>query len=245
MKKIIGISVLAAGLLLAGCDNSKGTNSDVEQSKVNKETTEQSEATANLEDEYGPAENFLTPEEEKEGFEYVEGLGGIKPYGFGYNDQVGIDGSDAPLKPLIMGPASLTIKNMRIVDIIPEDDAADMLESENNERVRSIVVDMEAENLTDGDISFYPDQMTLTTDSGEQVDADIMLSDDVGGDFLGKVKKEGSVRFLLKDNEKDIKKVTLVIDPPSSTESYEDLGNQIRLDFEILDPEAAEKRDGK
>jgi hypothetical protein len=36
-----------------------------------------------------------------------------------------------------------------------------------------------------------------------------------------------------------------VIDPPSSTESYEDLGNQIRLDFEILETKEALKRDGK
>lgn len=244
MKNFVGATLMTAGLLLTivGCDDSKGTNNKEVSSEA---AAIEQEETANIEDQYGPAENFLTPDEEKEGFEYVEGLGGVKPYGFGYNEQVGIDGTDAPLKPVVIGPAKLTIKNVRVVDIIPSDDSADMLEAETGGRVRSIVLDVESENTSDADISFYPDQMTITTDSGEQIDADIMLSDDVGGDFIGKVKKEGSIRFLTKNPEQDIKNITLVIDPPSSPETYENIGEQVRLDFEILDVDSSLKRDGK
>jgi hypothetical protein len=245
MKKFVGATLMTAGLLLTvvGCNDSKGTNNSKEVSS--EAAAIEQEETANIEDQYGPAENFLTPDEEKEGFEYVEGLGGVKPYGFGYNEQVGIDGTDAPLKPVVIGPAKLTIKNVRVVDIIPSDDSADMLEAETGGRVRSIVLDVESENTSDADISFYPDQMTITTDSGEQIEADIMLSDDVGGDFIGKVKKEGSIRFLTKNPEQDIKNITLVIDPPSSPETYENIGEQVRLDFEILDVDSSLKRDGK
>lgn len=43
----------------------------------------------------------------------------------------------------------------------------------------------------------YPDQATLITSTGEQVEADIFLSDNVGGDIYEGVIKEGNVIFYL------------------------------------------------
>ena len=58
----------------------------------------------------------------------------------------------------------------------------------NNQDVVTVVtINMTASNSTDQTISFYPDQATLVTDTGQQVDADLWFSGNVGGDFLGKV----------------------------------------------------------
>ena len=47
----------------------------------------------------------------------------------------------------------------------------------------------------------YPDQATLVTSTGEQVEADLFLSDDLGGEIHEGVIKEGNVVFYLERGE--------------------------------------------
>lgn len=67
--------------------------------------------------------------------------------------------------------------------------------------VTVVTAEMTAENTVDENISFYPDQATLVTNTGKQVDADMLLSDSIGGDFLGAVKKEGNVIWVMPHDE--------------------------------------------
>ena len=252
MKKVLGITLLSCGLLLAGCsqDTAKETSSKQTQEetkndavKTNDEATGTSkqEEIAMNEDAEGTADG-ITAKERKEGWYFKDGFGVVKDYGFGYNDEAGIDGTEDPVKPIAFGSVNLYIQNMTVADIRPNEDMKAMFD--DKEQVRAVVVTMKAENTSEQDVSFYPNQSMLVTDTGEQIDADLMMSGDVGGDFLGKVKKEGQVWFLLKDNTQEIKNIKLIFDPPYVTDSMNDLGVQKRLDFEILNPKDAKKRDG-
>src|SRR5699024_5018081 len=53
------------------------------------------------------------------------------------------------------------------------------------------------ENTSDDKFDTYPDQAELVTSTGEQIDADMVLSDDIGGTIDKGVIKEGDVFFYL------------------------------------------------
>ena len=247
MKKAVGVTLLACGLLLAGCGNEttkettkqEDTKNEVVKKKEEATGTAEQEATANNEDAEGTADG-LTAEERKEGFEYEPSLGAAKYYGFGYNDEVGIDGTDGELKPVKMGPMNMTIKNVSVLDIIPNDETRETFGGKN--RVRAVSVSVKVENTSDEDVTFYPGQAIAVTDTGEQVEASDELTGDVGGDFLGKVKREGDIVFLLKDEKADIKNVKFIFDGPADKDMYEISGEK-RLTFDILSPEEAKKKD--
>lgn len=59
-----------------------------------------------------------------------------------------------------------------------------------------MIVDVTAENTSDDTINFHPNQATITTNTGEQIQAEIFISDDVGGEFIGKVKKKAISSLL-------------------------------------------------
>lgn len=221
----------------------EGTENSAVKKKEEDTGTPEQEETANNEDAYEPAENFLTEAEKKEGFKYRDDFGGTRDYGFGYNDEVGIDGTDNPLKPVKFGPVNMTIENVTVADIIPNSDVASFFD--NRDRVRAVIMTVKIENTSEQDVSFFPDSSVMTTDTGEQVDADSWMSNETGGDMLGKVKKEGQIWYVLKNEKADIKKVKFVIDPPYLTDSMDDLGQQKRLEFDILDPKAAKKKDNQ
>lgn len=99
------------------------------------------------------------------------------------------------------------------------------------EEVTVVAMNVIVENTVDETISFHPNQATLVTNTGEQVTADLWFSDDVGGEFLGKVKKEGNVLFFVKAMPEDLADVKVVIDGPSDA-NYESIGES-RYEYTI------------
>ncbi|MBM7600492.1 hypothetical protein JOC34_002883 [Virgibacillus halotolerans] len=65
----------------------------------------------------------------------------------------------------------------------------------------AIGVKFTIENTSDHKFTTYPDQATLVTSTGEQVEADMLISDDLGGDIHEGVIKEGDVLFYLERGE--------------------------------------------
>ncbi|MCT4792426.1 MULTISPECIES: DUF4352 domain-containing protein [Exiguobacterium] len=88
----------------------------------------------------------------------------------------------------------------------------------DQDEVTTIVINMTLENTSDDTISVYPEQATLTTNTGEQIEADLFLSDQIGGEFIGKVKKSGNVLFLAKSQPKDITSIKYILDGPHDQE---------------------------
>ena len=78
-------------------------------------------------------------------------------------------------------------------------DKAPMVDDNGKEVTSSAVgVKMKIENTTADKIyTTYPDQATLVTSTGEQVEADMWLSDNLGGEIHEGVIKEGNIIFYL------------------------------------------------
>ncbi|MCP1460300.1 hypothetical protein V7728_05040 [Bacillus sp. JHAA] len=174
----------------------------------------------------------------------IEGLGHVKTIGIGYSDEVGIDGKDTPLKPVKMGDMKLYIESVRVLEITPTEDAKSLYFNDQD-KVRSVVMELKAENTSSKDITFHPNQSVIVTNTGEQVETDMGLMGEVGGDFLGKVKKEDQTWWVLKDNSKDIKNIKMIIPAPTDSKTFDELGTEKRIDFNILSFEDAKKKDEK
>lgn len=124
------------------------------------------------------------------------------------------------------GPMKLSVTAIQLANLEVAEDYKEMFD--NKDKVTVITVEMKAENTTDETISFYPDQATLTTDTGDQQDADMLLSDSVGGDFFGKVNKEGNVIFIVKSPAEEIGEINLIISG-SHDEEFENQGEDVKL----------------
>lgn len=236
MKKIGTLLILVFLLIVAGCGNNE-KNVEKEKSAsttVSKDTTEENDKSA---------ENKKETEEEvynKTGVYKDDYLGKIQTIGVGYNNDVGIDGKDTPSKPLEFGAMKLYITHLEISKIYTTDESK--ADFDNKDTAYALIVDMKAENTSNDDISFYPNQSIITTDVGEQIEDIPLYSGDVGGDFLGKVSKEGRVLWILNKDPEKIKKIKLIISAPTD-KNLDDIGKEIRTEFNILSWDESVKKD--
>ncbi|RRK10245.1 DUF805 domain-containing protein [Lactiplantibacillus garii] len=74
------------------------------------------------------------------------------------------------------------------------------------------------------DISTFPDQGTLNTSNGQQVEADLSSSDSLGGDLNTGATKDGNIYFFLPklDKVSDLTSLRLKWDAHYDTNNYED-----------------------
>ncbi|OGX79815.1 hypothetical protein A6395_04220 [Exiguobacterium sp. SH31] len=96
---------------------------------------------------------------------------------------------------------------------------------DGKDEVTVVVFNVIAENTVEDTISFHPNQSTLVTNTGEQIDANLWFSDDVGGDFLGEVKKEGNVFFFAESMPEELAELRLIVGGPTNTD-YEKLAEE-------------------
>lgn len=88
------------------------------------------------------------------------------------------------------------------------------------------------ENTSEDTWSIYPDQSTLVTDTGKQVNAEIFLADEVGGEFLGQVTKNGAVPFIIEEDAEAIGSFKIVISAPHD-ENLESDAEDIEFEVEL------------
>lgn len=100
----------------------------------------------------------------------------------------------------------------------------------NKDEVTLVIVDVTAENTSEDTINFHPNQATITTNTGEQIQAEIFLSDDVGGEFIGKVKKEGNIFFTAKSLPKEITSIKYIVDGPSDS-NFQNLAERYTVEI--------------
>ena len=87
----------------------------------------------------------------------------------------------------------------KIEKVVTTDEGPDI---ETNEQDADVVgVKFTIENTSDHKFDTYPDQAELVTSTGEQIDADMVLSDSIGGTIDKGVIKEGDVFFYLERGE--------------------------------------------
>lgn len=128
------------------------------------------------------------------------------------------------------GPFNITIERVQAIDIMTNDEMKSMFDGKDE--ITSIAMSVKVENTSDDELNFYPDQAEIATDTKEQIEAEILLSDRVGGEFKGQIIKEGTIIFVANSKAEDINKLTLFIDGPSN-QDFDRVGEDLKIDIDL------------
>lgn len=111
------------------------------------------------------------------------------------------------------------------------DEAATLLGVEKGKEITVVALDTSCENTSDGTVYFYIGQSTITTNTKEQVDADMILSDYIDGEFLGNVIHSGNIVYLLQNSAADqVESITVHVDAPTD-DSFSPIGDEVTIDI--------------
>lgn len=227
MKRLL-VTLTASAFILGACgNNEEATEVEPEETEEVTEVDESEETDADEtvsedaeeseEEEEESAE--LEPEETSEGETEETELGSLTTY-----SQV-LDINET----LENGPFTITLLNANLAELEVSEEYADFFDQE----ISTVVgLEVKVENATGDTNSIYPDQGTIVTNTGNQVEADLFFSDDVGGDFLGEVTKSGTVFFFFDGDTESIENVRFVIGSGHG-EDWENFGEDIEfaIDF--------------
>jgi hypothetical protein len=90
--------------------------------------------------------------------------------------------------------------------------------------INAMILDVAAENTSTDTVSWHPNQGVVVLNTKEQADSSLWNSDDVGGEFIGKVIKSGKIVFEVKSDLLMISSVTYKVSGPSNSKAYTHLG---------------------
>jgi hypothetical protein len=227
LKNAIGL-LIALTLVFAGC------SSDLPVDSSNKKTEEKAaEKREAIKAENETKQNESQEEETKDNGETTSSKEATK-----VGDVVETEGGKFTLVSLSeveqnikSGPMNVTIPSVKVVHTVAEGQLKDMV---GKDEFAYVSVNMVVENSSEDTISYYPDQAKLVTNTGEQIDMpEMFLSDDLGGDFYGKVVKDGSIMFILeKSKAEDIKWIRLIIGG-ASDKDFNKVGEEADLKIEF------------
>lgn len=125
------------------------------------------------------------------------------------------------------GPLKLFLKSISVMEFEPTKQAKELF----GEDIKStIFVEMKTSNTEKETNSFYPDQGVLVVNEKEQINADLASSEELGGEFIGTVEKEGVVVFYSKTPANEIKSFKLKVDA-AHDENLNTLGEDILIDY--------------
>ncbi|WP_312507520.1 hypothetical protein [Lysinibacillus sp.] len=127
------------------------------------------------------------------------------------------------------GPVNATLDKIQLATMEPSESYKESFGGQD--KVTIVTIEASAENTVDDTTNYYLNQAKLVTDTGQQVDSDIWFSDDIGGEFLGKVKKNGNIIWILKHDEA-VKKVTLHISGASNA-NFDRLGEDLKVEIPL------------
>ncbi|PYZ96602.1 hypothetical protein CR205_12900 [Alteribacter lacisalsi] len=234
MKKSVLTAALSTTLVIAACGDAEdtgvtteGNGADVledgqetddteEESPEDQDDSETSEpdhdeedADDLIEDEWG-TEVGETIENEGGSFTLVNRLDGIEPMESG---------------PIVM--------NVEQINVISAQYEGELAESMATNEADYIQVDMAVENTADADHIFNAAQGTLVTNTGEQLEADLWMSDPIPGDIMSGATLSGSAFYVLESSAaEDIEWVRIQWSAPQD-EDWEDVGEEIDEQFEL------------
>ena len=132
------------------------------------------------------------------------------------------------------GPIKYNVKAIQVSKLTATtDDMAQALGIEKGKEAGLVAMDVEVENTSDDTINFYFDQGKLTTNTKEQVESDIILSDHIDGEYLGKVTHKGTLMFILKNGKADkVNDLKLFVDAPSDKD-FNTVGDEVKIELKF------------
>lgn len=101
------------------------------------------------------------------------------------------------------------------------------------DQLKYIQVDLQVENTSDDNITFYASQAIMTTSTGEQLEPDMLMSDHIDGEYFGEVNKSGTSIYILENSvAEDVDSIRLIFSA-ASDENFEDVGEEIDIEVEL------------
>jgi Copper amine oxidase N-terminal domain len=98
--------------------------------------------------------------------------------------------------------------------------------------IKAVVLDVAVENTSSGTVNWHPNQGTLVLNTKEQIENPIFYSDQVGGEFHGKVIKKGKIAFKTTSSFDSISTLKFVIDGPFDS-NFDRIGEDLTLDINL------------
>lgn len=209
--------VIISSMLLAGCGSE---TADVSEESESTPSTENQEETS---EEAEVVEEIEEPAEGEEDIQEDDSLKATNTY---TNKELGITGEVGPMKYEIPG---IQLKIME-----PKDQAtADLFEVEIGEEVHVFTIQFAGENTSDEDMSFYLGQAMAITNTKEQLEPDMLLSEHIEGEYMGQVRHEGYNVYILKNSTVDqLESIELRITAPTDS-NFETVGEDVSHTIEV------------
>lgn len=127
--------------------------------------------------------------------------------------------------PFEIKTTDIEVLNFNLLDEYKED-------FENKDKLTVITMAIEVENNSTDINSIYPLQGMLSVNTKEEVEADMMLSDEVGGEFLEGEIKTGKILFILDTESEEIDEISYVIEG-AVDEDFNLIGEDIEFKIEF------------
>lgn len=195
MKKSTMILFFSSALIVSGCgsdttgisEESDNTSSDtgaVEQLEETIDSEETEEIEADVEEDTEVVDEDVQEDDS------------MKATNTYTDKELGITGE--------IGPMQYEIQGVQLKIIEPKDEAtAELFEVAVGEEVHAFTIQMVGENTSEEDMSFYLDQATAITNTKEQLESDMILSEYIDGEYMGQVRHEGHNVYILKNSTVD------------------------------------------
>lgn len=233
LKKVL-VCALALGLL-SGCGGDKEAKKEETKAPVStEESVEKEEAKEEPESKEEPEEE--TEEVAKEIQDDVLDTSDPKNIGKTFKNE-GMEFKVLKTgyveNEFTTGPIKVKIGGVSIGEMTITDETALAFLGEDYENKPTIVIDAVVENTEDKKMNFYIDQSSITTNTKEQVESNLLLSGGEG-EFLGNVEKEIPIFFNPETDINEINEIKMYIDKPND-ENFSSVGEDLVITIKFND----------
>lgn len=126
-----------------------------------------------------------------------------------------------------IGFTGLEISNIEFED----EEMAGIFGLEAGQQATLFCIDQYAENTSDDTLTIYMGQTEIVSNTKEQAQQNMWVSDYMESEYKGKVRQEGAAYFVLeKTDANDIESIKMYIDGPLD-EAWDQVGEDVEIDF--------------
>ncbi|WP_277680032.1 LptM family lipoprotein [Gracilibacillus dipsosauri] len=231
MKKLFSLLlVVMLTIFLAACGDdgeteADTTNDETETEETNEGDQETSDETSEEESEESEEENTES-EEASEGTTETEIGGTIENEGGTFT----LHARSKEVHEFETGPVKLSVDKIAVASGELKGEMKEFMESDE---IDYIQIDLTVENTSEEDITFFAGQATISTDTGEQLESDMFLSEHIEGEMMANTKRSGSLFYVLENSSaEDVESIRLVIDAPIDAD-WNEIGEKIDEEIEL------------
>lgn len=213
MKKLIFSATLISALMLAACGDDATSIQDTNETATTTSTE--------------PAEKESTTKSTEEAKDSnVEENDEMRVENLYTNKELGISGEAGPMKYNI---SAVQLKKITL----KTDSSASLFDAEVGDEIHGFTIAFDGENTSEEDISFYLGQATIITNTKEQLEPDMLLSEHIEGNYLGQVAHDGFNFYVLEKSTVDqLKSIEIRISAPTNS-NFDSLSEDIKHIIEV------------